>query len=803
MNLIKRIGWLISGLVFALGMPVRGQEAHPEAEPAPTELALPEEIAVPEAPVEPAPAPVPPQPRPRRSAPPSPGPELKMPTAGAQPLDKLLEIPMNFQGTPVQAVVEFYGRLTGRAVIQAPNIQGQIWFSSAGALTVGEAIQALDTVLAINGIAVVPMGEKFLKVVQIATAKQEGLPVGVGDGRRLPHADGIITQIIPLQYADAAEVMAALQPYMHSYGQMIPLTKSNSLLITETAANINQMLEIVKYVDQPSQLRMQTMVYVIKHAKAAEVVQRLQSIIQEAQQIGAQAAVATPATPQQPGQPVRPGVARKPATERSVAAEAASVIEGKVIITPDERTNKIFVLSRVSNLEFFERLIAELDAKVEPDVITKVMALDYANAEDTAALLSSLISGGSFSPPSRGTGSTQPPGARTPPSPVASPVASSAGSGVDAAAFFEYAEGVRVLPDPRTNSLLLMATRADMERIEKLVRSVDTAVAQVLVEVVIAEVKLDGTLEVGVDLFKRLMREGQTLSGGGTRNLGDDQEALNLQDVALPAAGAFGGGLTYFLTMRNTKLDAVVRLLASSSRFKVLSTPIIQTLHNKEASIIVGESRPVPTSTISDATGSGVATRATIEFKDIAIELKVLPRINPDGYVTMQIEQKVNDFAGNVTVAGVSVPIITKREAKAEVAVRNESTIVLGGLIREDKNLTESRVPILGDIPVLGLLFKKKSNTKNRTELIVFLRPTVLRNDLEAVTEARRRRDMLKAGKELDLENAFEGRAFGDADTPAKKAPVAKRPAPEKPVAPPAEQGPASQPTKNFGPAAN
>ncbi len=797
--------WFWAGLFVTVGglpaqepvVPEAAEEAPPalEAAPEPSPVPAPDPAPAPAIEV-PAPA-VPAQPPPvpaRTPAPPT--------NPCGQPLDKPLDLAMSFQGTPVNSVLEYYGRLTCRSVIQAPNIQGQIWFNSESALTIGEAIQALDTVLALNGIAVLPVGQKFLKVVQIATAKTEGPPVGIGAAEKLPAADGLMTQIIPLRYADAAEASQAVQPYLHAYGQLLPLPKSNSLLITDTSQNINQMLEIIRYLDQPSALRVETRVYLIQNAKAGDVVARLQQLIQETQQMGAQAAAPAPAP--QPGQPTPPRVLprRVPDGKDGGTGGGESVIEGKVILTADERTNKIFVLSRPGNFEFFERLIAELDAKVEPDVITKVVPLAYATAEDLAAQLSSLLTGTAFTPrPRTSTTTTQPAGQRTPPPPgTPSPVAAVSGASGEAGGLLEFAEGVRILPDPRTNSLLLMATRKDIERLEALVQSLDTQVAQVLVEVVIAEVKLEGNLQVGVDLFKRLMREGQVLSGGGTRNLGDDQEAINLEDVALPAASAFGGGLTYFLTLKNTKLDAVVRLLAGSSRFKVLSTPVIQTLHNKEASIIVGESRPVPTSTISDSTGEGVATRANIEFKDIAIELKVLPRINPEGFVTMEIEQKINDFAGNVTVAGVSVPVITKREAKAEVAVRSENTIVLGGLIREDKNLTESRVPFLGDIPFLGHLFKNKTTNKNRTELIVFLRPRVLRSPEEAETEAARRRDMLKAGQELDLKNAFEGRAFsGDEGKPGSPTPAAP-PKPKAPEKPPEPVEPPAEPTKNFGP---
>ncbi len=417
-------------------------------------------------------------------------------------------IDFEFQGAPISAILEWYARLTGKSIIAAPNLAGVINFRSQAKLTKSEALQALDSVLAINNIAAIPLGEKFLKVVQITSAKTEGLPVG----KVTAPADTLGTQIIPLKYAEAAEVVTILQPYLHPYGQLVPLQKSNSILISETAANLKQMMEIVAYVDQPSMLRMEMRSYVLAHAKASDVMQRLQSIIQEAEQAGARASVGGG----QPGQPAQPpGLVRRPATpgQPGGAAGEESVVEGKVIMAADERTNKIFILTRPSNFGFFDRLIAELDAKVEPDVVMKVIELNYATAEDIASLLNSLITGSSPAAPAKRSSSSSSgtsTGAR-PPSIPPPPVGGSGGAGVDTG-FLQYAEGVRILPDPRTNSLLIMATKEDMVRIEQLIRSMDTSVAQVQIEVVIAELTLNNELDVGVDLFSRLEQSG---SGGG------------------------------------------------------------------------------------------------------------------------------------------------------------------------------------------------------------------------------------------------------------------------------------------------
>jgi general secretion pathway protein D len=678
---------------------------------------------------------------------------------------------IDFQGTPVQAVLEYYSHLTKRSIISAPNLAGTIYFRSQTDLTRDEAIQALDTVLALNGIAAVPLGEKFLKVVQIATAKQEGVSVEP-ELRQLPPADTLVTQIIGLKFAEVTDVVGAVQPYMHAYGQLIPLPKSNALLITDTGANINQMLEILKYVDQPSALRMQTKIYVLQHAKAADVLQRLQSIITETQQLGARAAA-----PQQPVRrvPPRPG---QPTPATGDGEE--SVVEGKVILTADERTNKLFILSRPSNFDFFDEIIAELDAKVEPDVVIKVFNLDYAPAEDVASLINALVTGGTLSVTRRASTGGRTSVSTPPPAPT--PVALGGGGGANAAGgFLQFAEGVRILPDPRTNSMLVMATKEDMARIEELIKSVDTPVAQVLIEVVIAEVNLDSFLDVEVSAFKRPFEAGQVKQAGGYINKTPTPQQIItsvLGSNTIQAASLATGGTAWFLSFQNWKLDAVIQAMSTSSKFKVLSTPIIQTMHNQEADIVVGESRPVPVSQVSSVVGS-TGTFATgqlnsnIEYKDIAIELKVTPRVNPGGYVTMDIEQKVNDVGGNVSFNGTDVPIITKREAKSSVIVKDQGTIVLGGLIKENKTITESKVPFLGDIPFFGAAFKGKSTIKTRNELIMFIRPTVMRNQAEAVAEAIHRTSMLKAGRELNLNEQFLSGPATDAAThaPANDAP--------------------------------
>lgn len=663
---------------------------------------------------------------------------------------------VDFEGASVKAVLDYYARLTKRSIIAAPTISGVVNFRSQTELTREEALQALDSVLAVNGLAVVPLGDKFLKVIQITTAKQEGVPVGIGEPTKFPSSDTLMAQVVRIRFAELAEVKAAVQPLLHAYGQLVDLQQSNSLLIIDTANNINQMLELLKHVDQPYELRMETKYYQLRYAKAAEAVQRIQSMLQAAQQLKPKTGTTTSAPSQTPP-----------------ASGQTSVVETKVILTPDERTNKIIVLSRSKDFSLLDEIIAQLDIKVDPDVITKVYELNYASADDAAALVNAVIGGGSISGTSSSSSSTRrssrntrsTSSTTTAPASVTSPsvrLGSSAGTALEAGGFLEYPDGVRVLPDNRTNTLLLMATKDDMERLFSLIKSIDANVPQVLIEVIIGEVTLNNETDTGVDIINRVIKAGSASLYGGTMT-GDSKGPLPLNIGATPIGltpqgAALSSALTYWATFRNLKLDAVVRLLATSGRLKVLSTPVIQTLHNQEGSIIVGDSVPVATSTLSDVIQGGGTNqvtsglRANVEYKDVALELKVTPRINPDGFVTLEIAQKVNELGTEKNIGGIVVPQIQKREAQSVVMVKDQNTVVLGGLIKDKKNRSETKVPFLGDIPLLGWLFKSQQVTNMRDELIVFIRPVVLRTETQTTAEALRRTQMLESAKELQLE---------------------------------------------------
>src|ERR1035437_8453755 len=315
---------------------------------------------------------------------------------------------------------------------------------------------------------------------------------------------------------------------------------------------------------------------------------------------------------------------------------------------------------------------------------------------------------------------------------------------------------VKIIADPRINSLLVMDSRSDMIIIEDVLRQIDIMLSQVLIEVVIVEIGLTDNIRVGIDWLQRSMIAYNAKQGGGNKAfLGfggasrsgtdatlTDGSAINT--IAALPAGA-GSGLSYYFTFFDYNIDAVINMLASSTEAKILSTPVILTTDNKEARIMVGEKRPVVTGT---SLYSGQQS-STYQYVDIGIQLEVTPRINKKGFVIMDIKQKIDDTSGDVTIDNNNVPIITTRDFTASVAVNDGRTIVIGGIVFSTKKQKRKKIPFLGDIPFLGVLFRTDDTDTIRSELIVLMTPYVLNTPEKAYAETARRHGYISGASNL------------------------------------------------------
>jgi len=534
------------------------------------------------------------------------------------------------------------------------------------------------------------------------------------------------------------------------------------MIITDTALNLKRVTEILDFLDQQMESRVETRVYELSYAKARDIAARLGELIQESQ-TGARArampAAPVPPTPAVPTTP--PGVIRAPPRTPAAATVGESsgaergLLQGRVKIVADERSNVLIVVSLPENFVFFDRIVAVLDRPIEPGVVFKVRPLEYAKAEEVAQLLASLVGAAAAkadAPPARGAPAGGEEGRSRSLEEVAQRTPAEAAADLLAAAenrLGSLSANTKILADKRTNMLLLMGSRADVRAIEDVITQIDIATAQVLIEAVIIEVRLSKNVEYGIDWLQRSLsvydatrtgpQGGATVAqplmafGGGQRF--SDTPFRDGATVARNNPQLGVGGLSYYTTIYGLNMDLILRATAASSDAKILSTPVVQTTDNTEAKIVVGEERPVVTSTSLSTAGQQTTA---YQYRNIGLELTVTPRINPDRVVVMEVAQTADNLGGFETIDGNRVPVITKRQVKASIVAPNRSTIVLGGLVNNDRRLARSKVPILGDIPLLGMLFRADRWEDHRTELLVMLTPYVLVSPEEARQEARR-----------------------------------------------------------------
>ncbi len=671
---------------------------------------------------------------------------------------------LNIKDAPLDVLLDRYSELTGRTMIKAPGINATFTFKAQSKLTRAEMIQAMDSLLTMNNLSLVPLGSRFYRVVQTDKAPSEGMVIQrtMPEGGH-PESDALVSQLVGLKYLEMEDAMNIVQPMLHGYGKVQRFDRINSLLITETSSNLRRIFDIFEMVDQPTETRVETRVYEIKHAKASDIAARLNDLVSDSEKKDEVAQVAQPVAPaiRRPASMIR---ARQPAGEAPAAApdsaaalEAAmaerGIVQGKVKILADERTNIIIVISRPSNFVFFDKIVAVLDRPVDPEVIVHVLALEYADAEEISGLLNDFIgaakSESATAAPDAGAATGTDSRARALEDFVRARAAATDRvrqvAGDEAASRIgQLSPNTKILADKRTNTLLLMGTKNDIAALVEVTKKVDIMLAQVLIEAVILEVNLNNNTAYGVSwLQKSMTAYSQTTAGGVSlrqpiASWGGNFGQNTFQNVAGETVSrAFGGGsgLNYFFTFADLNIDMVLNMVASSGEGRVLATPVILTTDNTEASIMSGQQIPIRTGDVD----SGGTTRSNYEYKNVGIQLKVKPRINPSRYVTLEITQSADTLGEPVDVGNNDrMTSINKREMTASISVPSRSTIVLGGLVQTDYQALNTRVPILGSIPLIGALFRNEDKSRKRTELLVLITPYVLMSTEEARAETLR-----------------------------------------------------------------
>ncbi|PTX91649.1 secretin N-terminal domain-containing protein [Opitutus sp. ER46] len=616
-------------------------------------------------------------------------------------------VSMNFAGIDIDGVLDMIQLYTGKVILLPPALPAAptgYTLKTTKPITKSQAVLYLETMLAMNGIAVIPMGEDALKIVQLNAARVEAPELIWDSTLNLPPSSALASKLFQLEFLRAQEFQTMLATLSNpNLGGQVLFPNANAILITDSISNLQRIETLLKEMDRPIAGGMATKFYQLRNgAKASDVVNKIRTMLQPIQQqIG---------------------------TGTSYSA--------------DDRANQVILITDRRQVEFFDDLIARLDVKADPNTRNDVIYLKHAKAADMATVLTSIVKGqNQVSERSQSTRLRQgtQPDATPRPLPAAGGNAANATPTVasllgDSAGSTEFSAYVTVVPDERSNSIVVSGTTDDISLLKQLIDKLDIVLAQVRIEVVITEVTLTNNNETGVSSLG-LQLDGDRLVGFAGSGAGIALSGIGNTTYASTSRLGGPGSLG-----RSIDLTGIVTLGTSATKSNtiILSHPTITTSHAKEANIFVGESRPIVSGTVSSSLGGGSTSTTTMQ--KIGIDLTVTPLIGVDGSVQLDIKQTVDEVGGETEIDGNKVPIVLNRTTSSFVSVKNGEIIVLGGLQRKYNSKSRSR---LGPIPIIGDLFGPRTNDNTRSELIFFLRPYVLTNTPADNVEALKRVDGL------------------------------------------------------------
>ncbi|MCB1920843.1 MAG: type II secretion system secretin GspD [Candidatus Competibacteraceae bacterium] len=594
-------------------------------------------------------------------------------------------VTLNLKDADINALVESMSVLTGKNFIVDPRVKGRVTIISSKPMDEKELYEVFLAVLGVHGFAAVP-GDKVIKIVPAAGAKQESVPTV--DQSRGTEPDQVVTRVIQVQNVSAAQIVPILRPLIPPQGHLAAYTPTNVLIISDNASNVERIASIISRIDLASNEEVE--IVALQHASATDIVRVLTALEQ--------------------------GKAR---------TDPAAGVGAPTRMVADERTNSILLSGDQTSRVRLRTLIAHLDTPVDAGGNTQVIYLRYAKAKDLVTVLQGVSKNLSNEVARNAPIPGQPGGA------PGGSVSSSSGSNL-----------VDIQADEATNALVVTAPPDIIRSLRSVIAQLDIRRAQVLVEAVIAEISAEKTAQLGVQWAVDSSEQGLvgfTNFDAGASSLAnivslaaqiDEGSTSSIQASQVPQGIQLGVG---DFTGTN-RFGALISALAKDADTNVLSTPTVVTMDNEEAEIIVGQNVPFVTGSYTTTTSSGSSTSTqvgnpfqTIQRDDVGIKLKVKPQINEGNAVKLEISQEVSSVVPSANAA-TQGPTTNKRSIKTIVMVENNQILVLGGLI--DDQLTESaqKVPLLGDVPLLGNLFRYRDTNKLKRNLMVFLHPIILRD---------------------------------------------------------------------------
>lgn len=737
-----------------------------------------------------------------RQAPARPAPSL--PAAAAQAGQRSAAAPqgapqmvrLQFPNSDVVDVLHEYELLTGKKLVMDNFVQGKVNIFIAKDVPRDEAIKIIEMNLLLNGYSLVPVEDTDIVKV-IGTGKNPrttGVPV-VSDESQIPDGDHVISYLFKLRYADPQELQQALGQYLsppQPYTSFLALPKAGAILVTENSSVIRMLTRIIDQIDVPPAEVVSEFIK-LERADASKVVDMLKEIFEKTETKAGTTGVTV--------RGVRPGQANVPPPVETAelagltALTEESVVVGKIKISADVRTNRIHVITRPVNMPFVRKLIAEFDANVEfAKPVTR--PLNYISAADVLPVIVDALTepgqqtggegaqqagpGASATPSRRSTSYTQTSGGNLSSSTSGSTTASTGGGGtlniseelstqpVDTTPKAVVIGNAKIIADQRSNSIIMLGNQEVVVKVGKILDEMDVKAPQVALSTVIGELTLNNDEEFGIDYFSKYDRKvvgisrntgvpipvpGVASGSTGTGGVLDPAHLINFQQIISNVAT----GTNVYVAAGNY-LSMIVHALEGTGRFRVINRPVVFTSNNKKAIIASGTEIPIPVNTFSApttttgvvASNNAFANSSSVEFKKIALQLEVVPLINSEREVSLDILQKLDSVAGSTLVNGNLIPNIATRYVRTNVTAPNGATIVLGGLITDQKRKDTTGIPVLDRIPYIGSLFRNTVTNRMRSELIILLCPEVTMTNLELRKLREKVEDHTHFGPEID-----------------------------------------------------
>ena len=569
-------------------------------------------------------------------------------------------ISIDFNNVDINVFIKFMSELTGTNFVVDQRVKGKVTIISPSKISLKEAYTVFESVLEVHGYTTVKSGQ-VVKIIPSPDARSKSIETKLRE-ESTTSRDQVITQLIPLTYADPVAIKRLFTPMVSKSSVILAYSPTNTLIITDVYSNIKRLIKILKEIDVTG-IGQEISIIPLEYSDAAKLVNLLNTVF-------------------------------KPTRKKGKGIEQKAIT-----MVADERTNIIVLLASEIDTLRIKRLISMVD-KEAPRGKGKIHVYRCKNAaaEELAKVLQDLPTEKAGAPKAK----------------KASVVAGQ----------------VRISADKATNSLIIVADKADYLVLEDVIKKLDIPRSMVYIEALIMEVDMQTSLDIGIDwaIFgKTSIDSKETVVGGGFR-----------QGVEILPGELLKGGLTLGLISEPitiagvavNNISAIINAVRTDDDFRILSTPQVLTTDNEEARITIGENRPFQTRSTTDVSGG---TFESFEYRDVGKILKITPQVSEGRLVRMQISLEVTAIDQKATLTTSStLPVTLKRTVDTTVIVRDNQTIVIGGLIDDTTTTSETKVPVLGDIPILGWLFRDTSEATTKTNLYIFITPRVIENPAEA-----------------------------------------------------------------------